>query len=301
MNYKILLSFLSFYLVFLFSTGTVYSNGRDLLEEMRVPAENGKTIIINTFSGNVKITGGDDTQLSLKVYGNQENKDNYKLESASTDKNIKVDCTKKTESASIQSDENIDLSFEITIPDREDVNIKTGKGNLVVHNVKGKIKLYTVEGSIDAKDVSESVYGVSGGGDISVDNCQGDVSLISSGGNLSVLDFAGPVMAFTDGGNIHLRGANAPVCASTGGGIIELDYIGKNYGIILNNESGDIRLNVPDKFEADLNLLTDKGRISGSLDNKNNKNFVIAPLNGGGKKLYCVTIDGNIEFNMKNN
>lgn len=295
---------LTIFTLFLFTTLSMkvsHAEGTSLLKEMNVPADYGKTIIINTFNGHVKITGGEAKELSLKVYGNSDDKERFDLLSESNESQIKVECKKKYESSSVESDDTPAFDIEITVPDREDVNVKTGKGNLIIRNIKGKVKLYTVEGAIEAKDISENVYGVSGKGDISVANCQSDVNLITTTGNISVMDFAGQVMAFTDKGDVTLRGANSPVCASTGQGQIVLDYKGKNYGIIVNDEAGNIILNLPDKFEADLNLMSDKGRIVGDLENKPEKNYVIAPLNGGGKKLYCVASNGDIEFNLKNN
>jgi hypothetical protein len=52
-------------------------------------------------------------------------------------------------------------------------------------------------------------------------------------------------------------------------------------------------------FKADLNLLTENGKISSELTKEKNKNFLVTPLNDGGKKLYCLTATGNIILNIK--
>ncbi len=287
--------------IFIFTPKLSYSSHcHELLKEINVPSESGKNTIVNSFSGNITVSSWESNEVSMKVFGNIDVKDRISLEATDLNSGVKLDCKESGPViCSDDNDANYNLNIELIVPKDQNVSIKTGSGNLVAQNINGKIKLTTGGGNIEAKEISDNIYAITGGGNIKVDNDKGDINLITGGGNITVIDFKGAVTALTEGGNIDLKGSNAAVNASTAGGNITLDYFGSNYGVILNSESGDINLDLPSDFKADLNLLTEDGRISSELAKEKNKNFLVTPFNGGGKKLYCLTATGNIKLNIK--
>jgi DUF4097 and DUF4098 domain-containing protein YvlB len=288
-----------FALLLFFTASVVYSNGHDLLKEVSIPSDGAKNVIINSFSGNVFITGNSSvSDVTMRVYGRSRDVNDIVLETGRSASTIVVDC-KKSESAGPGTDEDYDLRIVVDIPRKLDVSSKTGNGNLSVSNIEGKLRIYSGGGNLTMSDITSDIYAVTGGGNVSAENSGGLVNIISGGGNIDVINFSSMVIALTDGGNVTLKGSNAPVNASTGGGNIVLDYSGTNYGMVLNSGSGNIKVEVPQDFEADVNLFTESGRISGDLPVEKNKKLVREAINGGGKKLYCLTETGNIILNLK--
>jgi hypothetical protein len=299
-NFFLLLSPLFIFVLF-FSANIFYSKlCHELLKDVTVHESNGINTVVNSFTGNITVSSWDNPDVSMKVYGNPEAKDKIEVEASELNSGVKLDCREKPSMGSgIQDELNYDLNIELFVPKNQNVSIKTGSGNLTAENINGKVKLTTGGGNINAMEISDNVYGITGGGNIKIDNSHGDINVITGGGNIVVIDFKGAVTALTEGGNIDMKGSNAAVNASTTGGNVTLDYYGSNYGVILNSESGNINLELPADFKADLNLLTEDGKISSELAKEKNKNFLMTPLNGGGKKLYCLTVTGNIILNIK--
>ena len=279
-----------------------YSNCTSLLKEVNVTTDGAKNIVLNSFTGNFTVTGSDieadNNAVSMKIYGDNDDMDRFNVETGNNGSTLLMDC-KKTNL--VKDDDYSDPRFNIVVslPKKSDLSIKTGSGNVTVKNIDGKLRMYSAGGNLEVSGVSENVYAVTGGGNVTTEKVDGSINIITGGGNINVFDFKSTVIALTDGGNIFLKGSNAAVNVSTGGGNIDLDYTGKNYGMVLNSTAGNINLNVPKDFGAELNLLAQNGKISGDVEVQKNKNFLQKSLNGGGKKLYCLTETGNIILTIK--
>lgn len=291
-------SFLSPLFIYFLLSSVSFPNGHDLLKEATVSTEGAKNLVINSFAGSISVTGSDRSYMTMQVFGKNKNINDFEILTAKNVSSVALDCKKKNEDA--LSDENdFGLKIVVNLPDDKDVSVKSGNGNIIVRNIGGKLRVYTGGGNIDITNVSKNIYAVTAGGNVSAENVDGSVNIISGGGNIDVINFVSTVIALTDGGNIFLKGSNGAINASTGGGNIDVDYLGKNSGMVLNSGAGNINLNLPVDFEADVSLLTENGKISGDVSNTKNKNFIQTIFNGGGKKLYCLTETGNIVLYKK--
>src|SRR5207245_11079581 len=89
-------------------------------------------------------------------------------------------------------------------------------------------------GEVDAMSSGGSVVCVSGlqgdgfesgGGNIEVGRCAGNVKASTGGGSIDLGDIGGPVEIDTGGGSTRLSSAKGPVHAETGGGSIDLNGV----------------------------------------------------------------------------
>jgi DUF4097 and DUF4098 domain-containing protein YvlB len=150
-----------------------------------------------------------------------------------------------------------------------------------VHDVKGKARVRTSGGSIDAARIRGAIDAETSGGSVRVEGVSGDLKAHSSGGPIRVVDAAGRVDADTSGGGIEVAFAkgngNGGRIESSGGGItVSLDP--------------SVRLDIDahaDRVESDLPLTTHGGISRESLR---------GALNGGGAPLRLETSGGSIRI-----
>jgi DUF4097 and DUF4098 domain-containing protein YvlB len=134
----------------------------------------------------------------------------------------------------------LSVSYQIRVPLKFNLNLKTQGGELRVEQLQGELSGVTAGGDIRTGDVTGPVRVETAGGDIELGNIgsrleartagggirvgdvQGDASLETRGGEIRAGRILGSVTAQTAGGDIILRGATGPVRAQTAGGQIRI-------------------------------------------------------------------------------
>ena len=254
--------------------------GEDLIFEKTVSTTTGQLLKVNSFAGGIKVTTSSASEVTVKVYGKEDTKDNIDVTAEGSSTGVDVNLNKKSGSRK----NNWNLRMEIVVPADYNVNLKTGGGNLSVFSIKGKAELST------------------SGGNVSIEDISGETVISTMGGNINLSGFNGNVNAETSGGNVKMSGTNGVVAASTMGGNITLTYTGKNYGIALSTMAGNIKLDIPNEFDADVDLSTTCGRITGDLTGVNEKHTgsnLKSTIGSGGSELKCTTMAGTITVNKK--
>lgn len=277
-NY-IFYSILSIIMTSLVSNSPVLA-GEEIIFEKTISTSAGLQLKVNSFAGSIKVTTSASNEVTVKIYGKDEIKDNIDVTAESISTGVNVDVNKKPGSRK----NNWNMRMEIVVPADYNVNIKTGGGNLSVFSIKGKAELN------------------SSGGNISIEDISGETIISTQGGNINLSGFNGDVNAETHGGNVKMSGTNGVVSASTMGGNITLTYTGKNYGIALSTMAGNIKLDIPTEFDADVDLSTTCGRITGDLTGVNEKHTgsdLKSTIGSGGSELKCTTMAGTITVNKK--
>ena len=242
------------------------SKGDDkkVIQEKSFKISAGKKIILNTDAGDIQITPWDKSEVYVKVVGNDNAADKYDYTFDANSEEIKIEVEKKGGWSWFS---NINLKFEIKVPNNFNINANTSGGDIKVGGVKGSIGLKT------------------SGGDIWGDRFEGNFT------------------AKTSGGDITLFCNNATIDANTSGGDIELEYTGTNKGIELKTSGGDIDVKVPQDFNAKAELRTSGGDVDCNLTLNNVKRLsetkIDANINNGGAPLIAITSGGDISVNKK--
>jgi hypothetical protein len=214
------------------------------------------------------------------------------------------------------------LNFEVEIPAKFNVDLKTGGGHITVADLTGKVICNTSGGKIEIKNISGTVSAKTSGGSIKLDGATGDADLHTSGGSIKIGSVEGNVDAYTSGGRIEIIRAGGNVKAYTSGGSIKMDEV---KGVVdASTSGGSITANISEQPAANCRFTSSGGSIdifvnpncklsinastSGggvktdvpvTLTGELSKNKLVADMNGGGPELYIQTSGGRIHILKK--
>ncbi len=214
------------------------------------------------------------------------------------------------------------LTYQVTIPETYNVNLRTSGGSIQVADMEGNAVCRTSGGSITFQNVDGEVEARTSGGGIRLAGVTGNALLHTSGGGITVGNVNGTIDAQTSGGSIHIEHAGGNVLAKTSGGGIEVNEVmgtldaqtsggtitaylsrqpERDCSLITSGGSIHVYLN-PDTRLA-VNARTSGGGISTDLPltvtGELSRNRINAVLNGGGPELTVRTSGGSIMLHRK--
>src|SRR2546423_13014884 len=124
--------------------------------------------------------------------------------------NVSVVAKNKTQLRSFSfKDQNLEVRYEISIPKKFDVDLKTSGGDIGLADLEGKATTRTSSGSIKAGHITGQVSSANSGGDISIKEAGGALSARTSSGSVEVSVARGKAEMSNSGGNIKLSEGNA--------------------------------------------------------------------------------------------
>jgi DUF4097 and DUF4098 domain-containing protein YvlB len=214
---------------------------------------------------------------------------------------------------------NLRVKYEVSVPSKYNVNLKTSGGTIAVTGLEGDAKAETSGGGLKFAQINGPIYGRTSGGSIDVSGSAKDVDVETSGGGIHVGDAAGSVVARTSGGSIKLgqikgaitaetsgggidvNGAAGPVRAHTSGGSIHASLSDQPAGACtFETSGGGIDLKLAEKVAIDLDAHTSGGSVSTDLpvtvQGTMKHNELRSKVNGGGPKLTLETSGGSIHI-----
>lgn len=224
----------------------------------------------------------------------------------------------------IESGHELKVQYQITVPHKFDVDLKTSGGKIAVDTLTGKVEAHTSGGSLKFEKIEGSLSGHTSGGSITVGGCKGPVDVKTSGGSLHLKDIEGDVDAHTSGGSIHAdnltgkselatSGGSIHVAeikgqleAKTSGGGIEAELVGQPTGdCSFKTSGGSITLLLGEKVAVDIDAHTSAGRVSSDfpiatvIQGEHKKNELHGKINGGGPLITAHTSAGGIHIRKK--
>jgi DUF4097 and DUF4098 domain-containing protein YvlB len=154
-----------------------------------LPMPAGGTLRLKTFSGRVKITGGSGDQLVVHAVrrATRERLDEIKLEITTSGSTIEVDANHRL--VERRNDNVVETDFEITVPAKTRLDIKTFSAPVTVIGVNAN---QNIDGFSSDVTIESSEWG--DGTDIDVNTFSGDVRLrlpASARGNIDFNSFSG--------------------------------------------------------------------------------------------------------------
>jgi len=81
---------------------------------------------------------------------------------------------------------NLDVRYQVSIPRKFDVELKTAGGNIQVDDLDGQASAHTTSGSINLQSVTGNVKAVDAGGNISVAEAGGSLTAHTTSGSISL-------------------------------------------------------------------------------------------------------------------
>jgi len=175
----------------------------------------------------------------------------------------------------------LNLRFDIQVPARTRLELRTGGGDIHVAQLEGDCEVQTSGGDVEVADLKGNLNGKTSGGDFRLRHLGGDVDVETSGGDVRVEEAAGRVDVRTSGGDVDVSFARG----NARGGHIE-------------TSGGDVRVALDPSVSLNLDasapggdLVTDLPvKLSGEMSHSS----LHATLGSGGESLRVHTSGGDI-------
>ena len=221
--------------------------------EKRIRTAPGGTLYLSTERGSITINTWDREEMQavvekkVEVFTETEAKaifKDFQISVKKEGKNVRV----TAESSSGRRLRSLNAHFEITVPQKFNVDLETSGGNLDISDLEGDIIGRTSGGNIRVGNVKNgsvnirtsggnltltgvengNVHARTSGGNIRVGDVSGDLTVKTSGGNITISRTSGKVTAKTSGGNIKVEESGADLDVDTSGGNITIKTAGGN-------------------------------------------------------------------------
>jgi len=166
-------------------------------------------------------------------------------------------------------------AYEITLPQKFNLDLRTAGGDLEISKVDGRLQLATsggdivlstLAGTIDARtsggdlsltNISGRLNAATSGGDVVAESIYAEGNLRTSGGDISAQNTTQRLDIATSGGDIVLKDIAGSFSAATSGGDVNLTQFSGSQGS-LKTSGGDLVVN---KSSGQLDLATSGGDI----------------------------------------
>ena len=154
----------------------------------------------------------------------------------------------------------LQVKFVITVPQWYNVDLKTLGGNISVEDLEGEVRSQTAGGNLRIGRIRGPVWGKTAGGNIKVEGTEGDAEVKTSGGGITIGNVAGKVDAKTAGGSIRIDRATGSVNARTYGGNITVEEVMGS--INAKTLGGSVKAYLSRQPEGDCSLETAGGNVT---------------------------------------
>ena len=225
----------------------------------------GGTLYLDTDVGSVHVVpGAGGVTVSVKRRArNQRELDRVHLSIEQQGNDVRVRNAVDSASRWFSWGNDLDMSFDVTVPARYNVEVKTSGGDVSVGDLHGFVKARTSGGSMRMAHVDGLVDAHTSGGDVHLDGASGNASLYTSGGSVHAGDVGGNLEIKSSGGSLEARRVGGALHARTSGGNIT---IGDAHGAIdAETSGGSIHAALSAQPRADSRLSTSGGSITVSL------------------------------------
>jgi hypothetical protein len=197
--------------------------------------------------------------------------------------------------------DHVSLHYEVEVPSKTSVNIKTGGGSIEAFRLKGDADLNTSGGSIKASGLAGHVEAHTSGGSIHLQEVEGDARVGTSGGGIEVASLEGALRAHTSGGPIRIERVTGEVEAKTSGGSVHVNFgRGNAHGGDVETSGGSIEVELDPAANLDLDASTSGGSVHSDLPIRVVGTISSSSLRGslgsGGPRLRLHTSGGSIRI-----
>lgn len=175
-----------------------------------------------------------------------------------------------------------------TVPERCNLVVRSGDGSITVDRVEGRVELHTDDGSMKGQELRGTLKAHSGDGTVRFEDLDGAVDIYTGDGSAELAGRLTTVRLRTGDGRLTVRAED--------GSAMSEDWE-------IRTGDGSVRLELPEKFSANLDATTGDGRITleglgedeaTPARQEDERASLRRPLGSGGKTLRVRTGSGGI-------
>lgn len=256
-------------------------------EKLIVPAPPGHAIRIYNANGRTRVIGEDRDDIEIRVQ-----------------KSVRADCPdlgqKLLDSIRLQSSNSADvLEIEVQIPRKCSRHAVAHIELSVPRDIA--VSLSSTNGKICLEGLERSIHAKSNNGSVSISNVIGDIDVTTANAKVTCRCTHGHLRARSSNGKIEVDSHQGSIDASTSNGVIRasLETLGE-LGVILKTSNGRIVLDLPEKTDADIDILVENGHIRNDLEMKDQTSGTDGRVQGrigaGGTPIRLRTSNGTISL-----
>jgi hypothetical protein len=291
---------------------------------MTLPAQ----LTVSTSDGNINVVSSPGNDIEVFFIARRAN-DVLKISREELEKELIVETTHQGSNLKIvvrNRDErsinffrdDIDVSFEIHVPQKTACILNTSDGNIAVSGITGNQQLKSSDGDIRIDDITGNVTTKTSDGDISVDRVKGSVEARTSDGHIEVSKVIGDVDTSTSDGNITLSAINGDTSSKTSDGYITFKELSGSFTGVssdgnirgnllqlknqLNVRTGDgnIDITIPGNLGLDLDIKGESLNVPlNNFSGHSDEESIRGKSNGGGIPVNLSTSDGRVVLAFK--
>lgn len=245
--------------------------------EREIPVAAGKKLTVELGTGGtLTIAGWDKESVALKAELKGDDWQTCEVELTETDEGARLE----THHAGRLAPHSGYHQFELKVPAKFDLEIKSAGGKVFIRDVEGRIKGETMGGGLEFKHLKGTIAFNTLGGPMHLSDSEVDGKLETMGGNVLVRDVVGNVEAFSLGGsvsyeNVRRRDEAAGTKAANKGEAVNISSLGGGITVEHAPAGADVRT------------------MGGDLLIKSAAEFVRAKTMGG--KIEIGAVDGWVE------
>lgn len=257
-----------------------------------VSSHNGNTVRVEMFirkGGKVLSAGDNDAAEALE---------DFEIEIAK--KGNKVIASAKREGSNWFGNNNVSISFKVSVPRQISCDLNTSGGSISLAGVAGEQNVRTSGGSLNLDDIKGDMEAKTSGGSINVSNYAGVLDAGTSGGSINLSDAKGSLNLSTSGGSINLNDIQGSLIASTSGGGIKVNLSSLEKQLKLSTSGGSITAVIPGGLGLDLDLKGNRVNTKlSNFDGEVEKDRIIGSINGGGIPVVMSTSGGSVNLEYR--
>ena len=260
-------------------------------EEKAFTVSGAPTVALSTFDGSIEVRGWDRDEVVVeveKVGPDQATAERIQVTATRNGSAITIDVRKPSPLETTGMRRTPSANLVVSVPLKSAIVARSGDGSISIRRVTGTLDLDTGDGSVRIAEVSGSIVARTGDGDVIGQKLDGQAEIRTGDG---VVGLDGVFTALT----IETRDGAVEVTARRGSRTDgEWD---------VTTGDGDIRVEVPEGFGAEVDARTGDGRVridsitkarGENRDDHDDSESVTGRLGGGGKPLRLRTSSGSI-------
>lgn len=265
-------------------------------------AKSGGNLLLETDAGDVDIQTWDKEEVVVKVdiEGSDRRSERFDVKFSESSDRITIIGKVNDNSFFKWNVGDLDVVYHITVPKKYSVKASTSGGNMTLNNLEGDVRFETSGGNITVSTVEGIVNVNSSGGNLDARKIKGALKGETSGGNVRADDIAGDVNVETSGGEIELSSIDGSVHAETSGGGVTLRLNGENKGVDVHSSGGDINIFLNESVAANLEASTSGGKVRCELPitvkGEISDEELRGKINGGGNVIRAETSGGDVKI-----
>ena len=160
----------------------------------------------------------------------------------------------------------LDVQFEIVVPRRYNVDLKTSGDDITVESLEGNVNAHTTGGELQLDNITGEIVGRTAGGNVVLQTFKGDAELRTSGGNIKVQTGTGDVNAKATGGNLRFIEVDGFIVGRTAGGTLSLSAC--SGGANVGTAGGSVDLETGGAINAKASGGSIRAKLIGQVQNE---------------------------------